>query len=391
MGRHKASCPPHCRLAGLLWEDRDLTCSLQKSCRQLRQGVSSGKFSADAQTHIPYSLTTRVHMCTPNPTRATLNSRFPQTCSANTLLYLRVGRATFSGAQVLNKPQPVSPNPAPHLLRDLTSCLQNPTRLLSNQDHLSVTRTGLSLSPCLRLQPALNTASQVTLAVTSRAISPHTAQSPEMTPHVPGTFQTPHITSPGPAPATPARGSCCRSCTLKPRHLPLPPARLRSVATSCSALLHAARVAALPPRLPSACTHPRARPEAPQRRPETPNKREGLGSTVPGPRRGPPRRGVDQDADTLRSPGRGARVGPIRTPGGSARRPRLGSRGSFGLRLRLGIKARGQELIHRQLRQAPAGPDRGSRLPARPPGARPRCPGAGGRERSPSDTDPRVA
>lgn len=81
----------------------------------------------------------------------------------------------------------------------------------------------------------------------------------------------------------------------------------------------------------------------------------------------------DDQRDPPHSPGGGAPARPSRVPGGSARRPRLGFLGFFRLRLGLGIKARGQELIHRQLRQAPAGPDTGV-TPARQPGA---CPPPG--------------
>lgn len=95
---------------------------------------------------------------------------------------------------------------------------------------------------------------------------------------------------------------------------------------------------------------------------------------VGGPRSPPARRartgkgfGLTHDPrGTLRSPGRGAPARPIPPPAGSTQRPRPGSRGSFGLGLRLGIEARSQELVHCQLRQAPAGGDRRVRPPRRP-------------------------
>lgn len=61
--------------------------------------------------------------------------------------------------------------------------------------------------------------------------------------------------------------------------------------------------------------------------------------------------------EPIRSPGRGAPDRPIRAPRGSTCRPRLRFEDSFGLRFGLGIKARGQELVHRQFRQTPAGHD----------------------------------
>lgn len=73
--------------------------------------------------------------------------------------------------------------------------------------------------------------------------------------------------------------------------------------------------------------------------------------------------------EPLHSPGRGAPDRPIRAPRGSTCGPRLRFEDSFGLRFGLGIKARGQELVHRQFRQTPAGHDSQPawRDPAPPP------------------------
>lgn len=97
-----------------------------------------------------------------------------------------------------------------------------------------------------------------------------------------------------------------------------------------------------------------------------------LSAAAPGTAGTPPaeRDAAHPPADTPRSPGGGASAWPVRVPGGSPRRPRLGFLVCFRLRLGLGVKTRGQELIHRQLRQAPAGPDTGI-ASARQPGARP--------------------